>query len=126
MSSQGFDSECKSAVPSLGVPPNPKFVEQKFRRVNATGGPKSVGLRAKFLACRTQNDCRVNGALMSAPEENSLFCFPMFSVTESRETLRFEEKQNKLFSSENIHRLLYINYICFKIYPTVDLYFRLF
>jgi hypothetical protein len=66
-----------------------------IRRVNATGGPKSVGLRAKFLACRTQNDCRVNGALMSAPEEN-------------------------------IYRLLYINYICFKIYPTVDLYFRLF
>jgi SH3-like domain-containing protein len=78
MSSQGFYSECKSAVPSLGVP-NPKFVEQKFRRVNATGGPKSESLRAKFLACRTQNDCRVNGALMSAPEENSLFCFPMFS-----------------------------------------------
>ena len=47
MSSQGFDSECKSAVPSLSVP-NPKFLEQKFRRVNATGGPKSVGPRAKI------------------------------------------------------------------------------
>jgi hypothetical protein len=43
MSSQGFDSECESAVPSLGVPN-----EQKFRRVNATGGPKSVSPRAKI------------------------------------------------------------------------------
>jgi hypothetical protein len=47
MSSQGFNSECKSAVPSLGVP-NPKLLEQNFCRVNATGGPKSVGPRTKF------------------------------------------------------------------------------
>jgi hypothetical protein len=37
----------KSAVPSLSGP-NPKFLEQKFRRVNATGGPKSMGPRAKI------------------------------------------------------------------------------
>jgi hypothetical protein len=37
----------KSAVPSLSGP-NPNFLEQKFRRVNATGGPKSVGPRAKI------------------------------------------------------------------------------
>jgi hypothetical protein len=99
-----------------------------IRRVNATGGPKSVGLRAKFLECRTQNYYRVNGALMSAPEENSLFCFPMCSETESRETLRFEGKQNKLFSSENIYRLLYsiLTIYALKYIRSVDLYFRLF
>jgi hypothetical protein len=47
MPSHVFDSGCKSAVPSLNVP-NPKFLEQKFRRVNATGGPKSMGPRAKI------------------------------------------------------------------------------
>ena len=38
--------------------------------------------------------------LMTAPEGNSLFCFPrisMFPETKSRETSRFEGKQNKLF-----------------------------
>ena len=40
-------SEFSCAVPNLGVP-NPKILEQKFGRVNAIGGPKSMGPRAKI------------------------------------------------------------------------------
>ena len=40
-------SKFRGAVPILGVL-NPKFLEQKFRRVNAIGEPKSVGPRANI------------------------------------------------------------------------------
>jgi hypothetical protein len=55
--------------------------------------------------------------LMSAPEGNSLFCFPeslnvsprvsMFPETKSRETLRFEGKQNYFPREQTLSVLLY-------------------
>ena len=61
-----------------------------------------AGISARFSIFASVLFCYITNHLMTGPEGNSEFCFPrisMFPKTKSRETLRFEGKQNSLFPS---------------------------